>query len=36
MTARKLPAKASSKAFLLALFLVAALVLAACGNATPA
>ncbi len=36
MIARKLPAKASSKAFLLALVLVAALVLAACGNAAPA
>jgi len=36
MTARKLPGKASSKAFLLALFLVAALVLAACGSSDPA
>lgn len=36
MTARKLPAKASPKAFLLALFLVAALVLAACGGSEPA
>ena len=35
MTARKLPAKVSRKALLLALFLVAALVLAACGS-TPA
>lgn len=36
MTARKLPVQASPKAFLLALFLVAALVLAACGSAEPA
>lgn len=35
MTARTLSAKASPRAFLLALFLVAALVLAACGGATP-
>ncbi len=37
MTARSLPAKASPRAFLLALLLIAALVMAACGGAsTPA
>lgn len=36
MTARKLPVKASPKAFLLALFLIAALALAACGGSEPA
>ena len=36
MTARILPAKSSTRALLLALFLVAALALAACGSAAPA